>query len=367
MYLNKHSNHIPKRLVKMNIGEISFCDHIAFNIKSDDTKQYILNKLSSSYNLKIITKHFEKFQDSMLNSLAQKPHMLCIRSNGNPYFLYLTRLNFVNYCIFIDKKIQQGYSFPRMIISHFRFAEELFNDTVIDGEMTKTSSGKWTFLLHDLIVHQHEHLHNMNFVKRINLLYETLEKSYTPDHNDICFFKVKKFFNYTEASTILDHHIHNVDYSCRGIYFKPLFLKFKDILINFDDNLIKKVERQKYKHVKSFMLREDEQLLLNKNNDDCSLSNESNSDIPSCSYDVQNEHLQNNNIYTVYNTKKTSLPDVYELIDNNQKVISIACVPSLMISKYMREVFAKKNIVDSVPIKYTFSQKFNKWLPVLPL
>lgn len=351
----------------MIIGEISFCDQIAFNIKSDDTKQYILNKLSNAYNLKIIAKHFEKFNDNMLTNIAQKPHMLCIRSNGNPYFLYLTRLNFVNYCIFIDKKIQQGYSFPRMIISHFKFADCLFDDTIIDGEMTKTASGKWSFLIHDLVVHRQEHLGNINFIKRINLLYQFLQNSYTPDFNDICLFKVKKFFQYNEAETILDKHIHEVDYSCRGIYFKPLFLKFKDILINFDDNLIKKVERQKFKHVKTFMLREDEHMLTNmsiNNGDECSsvvsnpCSDASGSNIvDDCS--VQTVHTQQ------YNTRKTNLPDVYEILNNEQKVLAIACVPSLSISKYMRNLFINKNIIDTVPIQYSFSTKFNKLVPVV--
>jgi hypothetical protein len=351
----------------MIIGDISFCDQIAFNIKSDDTKQYILNKLSKAYNLKIIAKHFEKFHDGMLTNIAQKPHMLCIRSNGNPYFLYLTRLNFVNYCIFIDKKIQQGYSFPRMIISHFKFADCLFDDTIIDGEMTKTVSGKWSFLIHDLVVHRQEHLGNINFIKRINLLYQFLQNSYTPDFNDICLFKVKKFFQYTEAEYILDKHIHEVDYSCRGIYFKPLFLKFKDILINFDDNLIKKVERQKFKHIKTFMLREDEHMLTNmciNNNDECSsvasnaCSDASGSNIvDDCS--VQTVHTQH------YNTRKTNLPDVYEILNDEQNVLTIACVPSLSISKYMRNLFINKNIIDTVSIQYSFSTKFNKLVPVV--
>lgn len=346
----------------MIIGEISFCDQVAFNIKSDETKQYILNHLSNLYNLKIITRHFEKYQDSMLSNIANKPHMLCIRSNGNPYFLYLTRLNFVNYCIFIDKKIQQGYAFPRMIISHFRFAEELFDDTIIDGEMTKTNTGKWTFLMHDLIVHRHEHLNNTNFVKRINLLYKTMQSSYTPDYNDICLFKVKKFFHYTEAMDILDKHIHEVDYSCRGIYFKPLFLKFKDILMNFDDNLIKKVERQRFKHVKSFMLREDENLLkCNTVNDEASCNHSEASSSTSTNNDVLTD-LPNNVVR--YNTKKTNMPDVYELLDDNHKVFAIACIPSLVISKFMRELFINKNIVDSISIQYEYSNKFNKWMPV---
>ena len=348
----------------MNIGEISFCDQIAFNIKSDETKQYILNRLSTMYNIKIIAKHFEKFQDAMLRNISQKPHMLCVRSNGNPYFLYLTRLNFVNYCIFIDKKIQQGYSYPRMIISHFKFANELFDDTIIDGEMTKTSSGKWTFLIHDLVVHCKEHLININFVKRINLLYQSLQQYYSPDFNDICLFKVKKFFQYTEALDIFEKHITEVDYSCRGIYFKPLFLKFKDILINFDDNLIKKVERQKFKHIKSFMLREDEQLLKHAGNNDArnvddasdSTSNISNDSLP-CG-DVSK--------FATYDTRKTNLPDVYELLDEHNKVFSIACIPSLSISKHMRGIFSQRNIVDIVAIQYMYSNQFNKWMPIVP-
>jgi hypothetical protein len=350
----------------MIIGEISFCDQIAFNIKSDETKQYILNKLSSQYNLKIITKHFEKYQDSMLSYISQKPHMLCVRSNGNPYFLYLTRLNFVNYCIFIDKKIQQGYSFPRMIMSHFKFDDTLFDDTVIDGEMTKTTSGKWTFLIHDMVVHRHEHLNNMNFVKRINLLYQMLQHAYTPDFNDICLFKVKKFFQYTEAISILESHIHDVDYSCRGIYFKPLFLKFKDILMNFDDNLIKKVERQKFKHVKCFMLREDEQLLKNNGNEDASSVSSNDSAMhqdASCSSSATRDARDARNV-VIYNTKKTNMPDVYEILDDNHKIFAVACVPSLAISKFMREIFINKNIVDTVPITYEFSKNFNKWMPV---
>jgi hypothetical protein len=294
----------------------------------------------------------------MLSNISQKPHMLCVRSNGNPYFLYLTRLNFVNYCIFIDKKIQQGYSFPRMIISHFKFDDTLFDDTVIDGEMTKTTSGKWTFLIHDMLVHQHEHLNNMNFVKRINLLYQMLQHAYTPDFNDICLFKVKKFFQYTEAISILEKHIHEVDYSCRGIYFKPLFLKFKDILMNFDDNLIKKVERQKFKHVKCFMLREDEQLLKNNSNEDTnSVSSISSNE---CSASTSRDAKD----VVKYNTKKTNMPDVYEMLDDNHKVFAIACVPSLAISKFMREIFINKNIVDTVPIIYEYSKTFNKWMPV---
>ncbi len=352
------------------IGEISFCDQTGFNIKSDETKKYILERLVARYKLRIITKHFEKFDDGMIgsdkSSITNRPHMLCVRSNGNPYFLYLVKLNFTNYCIFIDKKIQQGYAYPRMIISHFKFDDSLFTDTIFDGEMTKTTDGYWTYLMQDVIVHKGQHLTESNLIKRVNLLYETLLHDYTVDENDICKLCVKKYFHCTEGKYVLDTHINKVNYSCRGIYFKPLFLKFRDILINFDDNLIKKVERQKYKHLKAFMLQEDSVKLL----DPEIASNASSSESTSSTHipQVITQQSEQPQGLTTFLTRKTNLPDVYELLESRNdkplRVIGYACIPCLITSKYMRNIFTSKNIVDTVPITYKQEHNFHqKWIP----
>lgn len=342
----------------MMIGEISFCDQVGFNIKTDETKRFILDCIQAKYGLKIITRHFDKYEERMLDHLKKRPHLLCVRSNGNPYFLYLTKLNFVNYCIFIDKKIQQGYSYPRMIITHFKFDECLFRDTIFDGEMVKTNNGSWAYIINDLVVYKGSHLTDHNLVKRINLCYETLASYFTFDVNDICKFLVKKFFTYEEGQNILNEHVQQVDYSCRGIYIRPLFLKFKDILINFDDNLVKKVERQKYKYVKSFMLKEDGEKLHHTDSDNNSDSGSDNAPVSTpVLVDVTSSTSE-------FLSRKTNLPDVYELFDEKMKFVGIACVPTLSISKLMRQIFLKKNIVDIVRIKCEFCVKHGKWLPI---
>lgn len=357
----------------MMIGEISFCDQIGFNIKTDETKRYILDRLQQKYGLKIITKHFDKYEERMLDVFKKRPHLLCVRSNGNPYFLCLTRLNFMNYCIFIDKKIQQGYSYPRMIICHFKFDDSLFNDTIFDGEMVKMNDGSWSFLMNDLIVLKGVHLTEHNLVKRINMLYDVLAKAFVPDSNDISRLGVKRLFKYDESLDIINKHINEVQYSCRGIYFKPLFLKFKDILINFNDDLVKKVERTKYKHMKSFIMHEDSNKL--KDVDTISVSsNDSNegSSKASSSFDVpisqqpsQPSQQEKHSTHKHYNTRKTNLPDVYEIFDNNMVSVGFASVPSLKISKFLRETFKNKNIIDTVSLPYTYSNKHQKWTPVV--
>lgn len=330
----------------VHLGEISFCDKIAFNIKSDETKKSILDRIQEKYNVKIISKHFDKFDQRMMPNLNSNPHLLCVKSNGNPYFLYLTKFNFVNYCIFIDKKIQQGYFFPRMIITNFKFDDSLFFDTIFDGEMIKKNGEKWVFIINDLYVFKGIHLIDYNLPKRINIIYSTLKNEFIPDCMDISRIQVKKYFKYDEIDHILNSHIPTLQYSCRGIYFKPLFLRFKDILVNFDDNLVRKVQKNKYKNVKHFLLIEDQDTIYK------------NTDI------VVNNKKTLNMTHKRYLVKKTSNPDVFEMYDQYGEYIDIACIPSLKISKYMRSIFSEKNLIDKIDIEFEFSNKFNKWIPI---
>ena len=318
----------------VHIGEISFCDKTAFNIKSDDLKKQIMETIESKYNLRIITKHFDKFDPKYMNNINSNPHLICVRSNGNPYFLYLTKIDFVNYCIFIDKKIQQGYFYPRMIVTHLHFEDELFLDTIFDGEMIKQINGKWIFMVNDLIVNKGSYLTNINLVKRLNILYVLLKNEYRQDDTDVCIIRVKKYFKYDEIETMIKQHIPALKYTCRGIYLKPLFLRFRDILVNFDDTLITKVQRTKF--MKNFLLMDDLQ-------------------------PQQQQQQQQRKLYA----RKTSNPDVYDLFEQDNTFVDIACVPTLKLSKYMRNVFIGKYIIDKVELTFEFSERFKKWVPIM--
>ena len=341
----------------MHVGEISFCDKIAYNIKSEDTKKFILANLEKKYNLRIIHKHYDKFDaDRSFTILNSNPHMVCVRSNGNPYFLYLMKYNFIQYCVFIDKKIQQGYYLPRIIIVQAMFDNVLFDDTIFEGEMIKANNNKWYYLINDLLVCKGNQLHDMNHPKRMSLLYDTLDKHYVHDEYDSFKIGVKSFFKYNEIDKMLTKHIPSLPYSVRGIYFKPLYMRFKDILYNFDDNLIKKVERIKYKTVKQFIIN---------NNDIGMASNSSSESGTSTPKSVNSEvKIDKNSDIATFSVRKTSTPDVYDIFDGNNN-IGIACIPTMKISKKMREITKDLNMVDKIDIQFEFSQKFKKWLPCL--
>jgi hypothetical protein len=337
----------------MRIGDISFCDKIGYNIRSDETKKQILDKLEKKYGIRIIARHYDKFDPvRSVPVLNRNPHMICARSNGNPYMLYLTRYNFVDICIFIDKKVQQGYFLPRMIVAHLMIgAGAVHDDTVMHGEMIKKNDGSWVFAINDMTVYKGRLLSEENLVKRLNYVYALLESEYIED--DMTPFKivVKKFFAYDEAEA-LDSHIKDLPYTCRGLYFKPLFIKFRDILLNFDDALVKKVER--YKVGGTFMLNAGGEAALAPP-----------PTVPPPSMTSPKPTPNQNQNQTQFYTKKTSAPDVYDIFDEHGVAVGIACIPTLALSKKMRLLFETKTIIDKLRLPYTYSDKFNKWVPLV--
>lgn len=342
-----------------NLKHISFADRTAHNVNNDEFKKNILDKIYNRYGLKIMTRHFDTFQEKYIDNLNDNPHLICVRSNGNPYFMFLTKINFINFTIFIDKKIQQGYFFPRMILVNYHFSDTLFTDTIFEGEMVKTSENhdlnkKWMFIINDAVVVGGQHLQNLNLVKRINIIYQILQNDFSESDTDIACIRVKKFFNYEQLQDLMNFHIPNLNYTARGIYFKPLFLRFRDILFNFDPTLIQKVDRRKIGNsdfLERDIIRTSD--IIEKNSSNCDQNNE---------FEKNDENISNK----IFLTKKTNIPDVYELHEhNNINICGNPSIPSLKISQMMREIFADKNMVDKVEISYSWNSKFSNWVPCL--
>jgi hypothetical protein len=239
-----------------------------------------------------------------------------------------------------------------MIVAHLMIGTgAVHDDTIMHGEMIKKNDGSWAFAINDMTVYKGRLLAEENLVKRLNYVYALLESEYIED--DMAPFKivVKKFFAYDEVEA-LDNHIKNLPYTCRGLYFKPLFIKFRDILLNFDDALVKKVER--YKVGGTFM--------LNAGGAPAPAPLPHPSPPPSAPT-TSPSGPKPDQTQTRFYTKKTSAPDVYDIFDEHGGVVGIACIPTLALSKKMRLLFETKTIVDKLYLPYTYSDKFNKWVP----
>lgn len=146
-------------------------------------------------------------------------------------------------------------------------------------------------------------------------------------------------------------------YSCRGIYFTPLFLKFKEILFNFDDSLVKKVHKQKVVVDKPVAFRSDG---MTSSGSDSSLKSAMYSNTSTSSGDSSDES-PNEQIMML---QKTNQPDIYDVFSASRQHMGFACVNNISTSKLLRTSFLNKTLVDKIKFKCFYNKKFGKWSPV---
>lgn len=224
---------------------ISFCDRVCQNIISPDLKQSLLDDISTRFGANIIRRHHARMDAAALARVSKAPHIVCLRSNGNPYFMYLTQHHHKNVCIFIDKKIQGGYALPRMVLSPFQLAPCLFlnGGTLFDGEMVKDNDEHWLFLINDAWGYCGASLAEASLAERLKVIDNVLRTQFMPSMHDICAMQMKQYVKVTDVKTLVDDLAPSLQYNSRGLLFKPLYRKFTDVLFNFDDSLVIKAQR----------------------------------------------------------------------------------------------------------------------------
>tara|TARA_Y100000389_G_scaffold24262_1_gene20930 strand:+ start:3585 stop:4619 length:1035 start_codon:yes stop_codon:yes gene_type:complete len=340
----------------MHTGIISFANRIAFNIKSNDIKDMILDKIYNLYNIKIIQKHYFNLTNNNINFINNNSYLCCLRSNGNPYYVFFTLYNNVPIIYYIDKKIHPNYQKPRIILVRGLFDKSLFDNTLLDGEMIKTYDNKWLFVINDIIGYKGVHLKKKNLESRLEILYNLLENEYTPDKLiDVCTYKIKTYYHLNKNSIEeLINISKKINYSSRGIYLWNYNLNYKPILYNFNEdniiNVVRKIKDEtKFKTLDSLYINKTEE-----NNNENNIIMESSNNLE-----------EDEKILWV---SKTADPDVYNLFlketQSNEKNIGIANVSSLETSKMLRLAFKNKNASTLIKYKCKFNNKFNKWKPL---
>jgi len=293
-------------------------------------------------------KHWFKLDEQQFKYVQTVPHWACLRSNGNPYFVYFTKYEDVNQIMYIDKKVQPGYQKPRIILTKGQFDDEIFNNTLLEGEMVKDQNQQWVFLINDIIIYKGRYLNGLQLPVRLGYAYELLEKHYQADDwMDVCQFQVKRYFECSQdAIAEMLMFSKDMPYTNRGIYFMPHNMKYKPKLMNFNDELIKNV----YRKVKT---------ILSSKNDLNKLLHQNQVYLVRLIHNVQNKMLpmkkmrkcfgfvrRNNPIFTTFTNKKT--PYKKWVLPQFHLSISVKCfVKSLRILMsqplFLSSVNMKKN------------------------
>jgi len=308
----------------------AFCGSEIDNITSNVSKQYILNQLSLlcsgiKYNSRYAKVFNEQFSKNLNN-----PHIFFLKSSGTPYLLFLTQINDVNYGFFIDKKIKEGYDYPKIFILPYEFSSELYKGTLLECELIRKRNKRWCIGINDIYHHQSKNMRKTIIIDRINKIHELVENNYYENNfTKTCYLFIKKYFDYKDLTFALNEFAPNLDYDTRGLYFVPLRVDFSNILYIFpkESNPVK-INPVKINPVK---------INLPKKQTKC------------------------------FRIMKTMKPDVYELYlskDDSLMKIGIALVQTTLLSHSLLMWFQDKKFDDVVLVECKYNVFFKKWEPI---
>ena len=301
---------------KIKMKAVRFGNKKVLQINDPVIKNEINNSLEN-YGINYSDRNYKFLDSASIDYLKINKHLVTLSSFGKKYLLYITKINNKKYCFFICKKTNN------IVSVRYRFKENIFCNTLIDGELLKDNENNWIFSIIDIIVYKGNFLDKHNLNERLEILSNLVNKEYNEDTNfDIAKLKIKKYFEYCYMNDLSTRYVENLNYKCCGFIFKNLLINEKYLLFIFEENRTKKIV-------------DDNKIVNNKNN----------KTIPS------------------FIIKKTDLPDIYELYcskDNRLFKYGIASINTISCSKFIKDII-KDN--EDTYVKCSYNKIFNKWVP----
>jgi hypothetical protein len=201
----------PKEINKTN-----FCGKQVDNIISNDMKKYIIDDMKLRTSLTPSSRYAKIYNEAYKKNF-NNPHILCLKTYGSPYFLYMTLINGFKYTLLIDKKVKKGYDYPKMFIVPYSFNEELYEGSLFETELLRDNDNKWFLLLGDIYYYKGKKTNDINIIDRIKLLNNILDKDFIEDKEDICQLEIKKYFDIVDKDKVFNDFIPNLNYKTRGL------------------------------------------------------------------------------------------------------------------------------------------------------
>ena len=352
----------------MNVAPISFCDKVAFNVRNETYKTNLLENIFSQYNIIVTDNVCHIYTKRYSKIIQQSSYLLSTNTTGNRYFLYFTKDELENnLCFFVDTKICRGYKYPRIIYTKFRFSDNVFNGTLLYGELIKDYNDKWLFLINDMFSFCGKQLSKSNKLVRIKKIYELLNNFYTDDPIlDVCNFQIKRYFEYKQLNYLLTNFIPKLQYNVNGLLFNGFNYKQPNLLLlnRFQNNNNKNTNTTKQKKINLFEINSNSnsnQTIKNTITTTKSKPNKSNKpNKPNKPKTPEQKYPKTNGEFDFIVNRKQGIFQLTCLINNNEKVFGFARIDSLkkqkLILKYLKQLKNDKQLI----MKCQYNLKFKK-------
>jgi len=292
------------------------------------------------YNSRYAKVFNEQFSKNLKN-----PHIVCLKSTGTPYFMFLTQINDTNYCFLIDKKIKEGYSYPKIFIAPYSFSQECYQGSLFECELIRDKKKNWILSIGDCYTMYGKTMKKTIIIERINQTHEFFEKHcIESEFMKTCPLQIKKYFDYKDFKTMNTEFVPKLTYAIRGYYFVPLRTDYSNILY-----LLPKVNHnEKVQKSPLPQFNKKKENLQQKQN-------------------IQQNIQQNKQNKKKFRIMKTMKPDVYELYAQEEENLikeGIALIQTIELSHKLVKHFEGKDQFAEVYVECEYNQRFKKWKPI---
>ena len=382
-----------------NLSPISFCDKQCSNVNNDEFKSNILKLIDEKFNIDVIGNAYKVIKPNYLKNVLYHQHVLATLTCGAPYLLFLTKIDNINCCFFIDRKLKDGYSYPKIHCVKYSFDDSLFSDTILTGELIRDSQRKWFFMLTNLMIYKGESMQSKNIISKFEIMNDILLNQYTPDPDiDQCPILIKKLFMYKDFNFVTQEFIPSLSYNCKGLVFYNLNGKYSDYIyiIPRDERIVCKSQDSVDNEIKEshphLMMKNNNSPMVFSNNNSNNSSNNNNNSISNYSNNLnktdstnsnnnlnkkskENKVSQDNVVLKVMKTDTSDIYHLYFLNGNNELTkYNYALIPNIKTSKYLFNLFnnmennENENLAQhsklGIAMECAFSERFKKWIPV---
>ena len=210
----------------------NFCGIQVDNITENEAKQYILNQMSLRCSGMSHKSRYAKVYNESYKGNLSNPHVVCLKSSGTPYLMFITQINETNYTFLIDKKIQEGYSYPKIFIVPYTWAPEVYEGTLMECELIRDRAQKWFLSIGDMYYEKGTPMNQMVIIERINHLHRLVSgDSVESGFSKTCTLCIKRYFDYKDIMTMIHEFVPTLSYDIRGCYFVPMRCSYAKIVL----------------------------------------------------------------------------------------------------------------------------------------
>ena len=328
----------------------SFCGVEIDNITENNAKQFILDQMGLLCSGVQYKSRYAKVYNDQYSRNLKNPHIVCLKSSGAPYLLFLSQINQTNYAFLIDKKIKEGYSYPKIFSLPYQFEKAYYKGSLCECELLRDKNQKWSLLIGDIYYYQGKSQKNRIVMERINLLHDMLENDLEEtSFLNTCPIFIKKYFDYHQTSDILENYIPSLSYDIRGFYFVPLRCSYSKILYLFskDSKYIIANKSQSAKQDKTYQTHQ-----TKVNPMDQTKVNQKN---------ASEAQTIDNPTFRILRTLK---PDVYELYGNDGEDLQKVGVALVQSSESSHRILQWLRENENLKVGCRYHSRFQKWEPI---